>query len=57
MLFRHAVAQEKDQKRVFTDWINYYVPGCIEDDLIGELKDGTKLLTLLENLTGQKLVS
>lgn len=49
--------QERVQKKVFTNWINYYLPNCIQYDLIEELRDGTKLLALLEVLTGEKLVS
>ncbi|KAI1288128.1 Nesprin-1 [Halotydeus destructor] len=47
--------QERVQKKVFSNWINYYVPGCIQYDLIEELRDGTKLLALLEALTGETL--
>lgn len=49
--------QERVQKKVFTNWINHYVPNCIEEDIIEELRDGTRLLQLLEKLTGQPLVS
>jgi len=49
--------QERVQKKVFANWINYYVPNCIQSDLVDELRDGTKLLVLLEALTGEKLVS
>ena len=47
--------QERVQKKVFTNWINYYVHNCIQTDLIEELRDGTKLLALLEALTGETL--
>ncbi|KAI1288138.1 Nesprin-1 [Halotydeus destructor] len=47
--------QERVQKKVFGNWINSHIPGCIQNDLVEELKDGTKLLALLEVLTGQKL--
>ena len=40
---------------MFTNWINYYVPNCIEKDIIIELRDGTKLIKLLEALTGDRL--
>lgn len=48
---------ERVQKKVFTNWINFYVPNCIQHDLILELRDGTKLIQLIEALTGVKLVS
>ena len=41
---------------MFTNWINYHVPNCIQYNLIDELRDGTKLLSLLEALTGESLV-
>lgn len=46
---------ERIQKKVFTNWINYYVPNCIEKDIIKELRDGTKLIKLIEALTGHRL--
>lgn len=46
---------ERIQKKVFTNWINYYVPNCIEKDIINELRDGTKLIKLIEALTGDQL--
>lgn len=53
----HEDDHERVQKKVFTNWINYHLPGCIQYDLIEELRDGTKLLALLEVLTGETLVS
>jgi nesprin-1 len=51
-----ADEHERVQKKVFTNWINYYVPDCIHQDIILELRDGTKLIALIEALTGVKLV-
>jgi len=31
--------QERVQKKVFMNWVNHYVPGCIKEDLIEELRD------------------
>ncbi|XP_064211053.1 muscle-specific protein 300 kDa isoform X18 [Tribolium castaneum] len=51
--------QERVQKKTFVNWINSYlskrVPPLRVDDLIDDLKDGTKLLALLEVLSGEKL--
>ncbi|XP_068085330.1 muscle-specific protein 300 kDa [Anabrus simplex] len=51
--------QERVQKKTFVNWINSYlskrVPPLRIDDLIEDLKDGTKLLALLEVLSGEKL--
>ncbi|KAK9890576.1 hypothetical protein WA026_011946 [Henosepilachna vigintioctopunctata] len=51
--------QERVQKKTFVNWINSYlskrVPPLRVDDLIEDLKDGTKLLALLEVLAGEKL--
>ncbi|KAK3930234.1 Nesprin-1 [Frankliniella fusca] len=51
--------QERVQKKTFVNWINSYlskrVPPLRVDDLIGDLRDGTKLLALLEVLSGEKL--
>lgn len=55
-LFYSIDEQERVQQKVFTNWINYHVPNCIKYNLIDELKDGTKLLSLLEALTGETLV-
>ncbi|EDO37406.1 predicted protein, partial [Nematostella vectensis] len=51
--------QEKIQKKTFTKWMNFYLakskPSVQVDDIFTELQDGTKLLTLLEVLSGEKL--
>ncbi|KAF5292004.1 hypothetical protein FQA39_LY14121 [Lamprigera yunnana] len=51
--------QERVQKKTFVNWINSYlakrVPPLRVEDLIEDLKDGTKLLALLEVLSGDKL--
>ncbi|XP_074030429.1 muscle-specific protein 300 kDa isoform X10 [Leptinotarsa decemlineata] len=51
--------QERVQKKTFVNWINSYlskrVPPLKIEDLIEDLKDGTKLLALLEVLSGEKL--
>ncbi|XP_037820489.1 nesprin-1-like, partial [Lucilia sericata] len=51
--------QERVQKKTFTNWINSYllkrVPPLRVDDLINDLRDGTKLIALLEVLSGEKL--
>ncbi|KAI1288137.1 Nesprin-1 [Halotydeus destructor] len=47
--------QERLQMKVFGKWINSHLPGCIRNDLVDELKDGTKLIDLLELLSGEKL--
>ncbi|XP_061758136.1 nesprin-1-like [Nerophis ophidion] len=51
--------QEAVQKRTFTKWINSHlaksVPPLVVSDLFEDIKDGVKLLALLEVLSGQKL--
>ncbi|PAA63879.1 hypothetical protein BOX15_Mlig010703g3, partial [Macrostomum lignano] len=51
--------QERVQKKTFTNWINTYLitcqPPCKISDLFTEIKDGTRLLLLLEVLSGNKL--
>ncbi|CAH1403532.1 unnamed protein product [Nezara viridula] len=51
--------QERVQKKTFVNWINSYLskrsPPLRVEDLIEDLKDGTKLLALLEVLSGEKL--
>uniref|UniRef100_A0A8C6IDR8 Spectrin repeat containing, nuclear envelope 1 n=2 Tax=Mus spicilegus TaxID=10103 RepID=A0A8C6IDR8_MUSSI len=51
--------QEIVQKRTFTKWINSHLakrkPPMVVDDLFEDMKDGIKLLALLEVLSGQKL--
>ena len=47
------------QKKTFTKWINTYLMkvGQSVDDLYADLGDGNRLITLLEILTGQRLVN
>lgn len=51
--------QERVQKKTFVNWINSFLskrnPPLKILDLIHDLKDGTKLLALLEVLSGQRL--
>jgi len=51
--------QEIVQKRTFTKWINSHLakrkPALVVEDLFEDMKDGVKLLALLEVLSGQKL--
>ncbi|XP_061126959.1 nesprin-1-like [Syngnathus typhle] len=51
--------QESVQKRTFTKWINSHlakrIPPLVVTDLFEDIKDGVKLLALLEVLSGQKL--
>ncbi|XP_018395829.1 PREDICTED: nesprin-1 isoform X2 [Cyphomyrmex costatus] len=51
--------QERVQKKTFINWINSHlskrIPPLRIDDLIEDLKDGTRLLALLEVLSGEKL--
>ncbi|XP_062549338.1 muscle-specific protein 300 kDa isoform X2 [Armigeres subalbatus] len=51
--------QERVQKKTFVNWINSFLtkrnPPLKIVDLIQDLKDGTKLLALLELLSGQRL--
>lgn len=51
--------QERVQKKVFMNWINNFLsqrtPPLRVDDVIEDLRDGTKLLALLECLSGQVL--
>uniref|UniRef100_A0A3Q3WCC8 Calponin-homology (CH) domain-containing protein n=1 Tax=Mola mola TaxID=94237 RepID=A0A3Q3WCC8_MOLML len=51
--------QEAVQKRTFTKWINSHLAKCkppLEvNDLFEDIKDGVKLLALLEVLSGQRL--
>jgi nesprin-1 len=53
--------QERVQKKTFTKWMNIYLslhePPYHIHDLFEDLKDGTKLIALLEVLSGQTLVS
>lgn len=47
------------QKKTFVNWINSYLakhePPLRIEDLYSDLRDGTKLLTLLEILSGESL--
>ncbi|CAG0880678.1 unnamed protein product [Cyprideis torosa] len=51
--------QERVQKKTFLNWINSilnkHVPPLRIDNLIDDLRDGTKLCALLEVLSGEKL--
>ncbi|MEQ2200621.1 Nesprin-1, partial [Xenoophorus captivus] len=51
--------QEAVQKRTFTKWINSHLakhkPPLEVNDLFEDIKDGVKLLALLEVLSGQRL--
>ncbi|XP_055599835.1 muscle-specific protein 300 kDa-like [Uranotaenia lowii] len=51
--------QERVQKKTFVNWINSFLckrnPPLKIQDLINDLKDGTKLLALLEVLSGERL--
>ncbi|XP_022255070.1 nesprin-1-like [Limulus polyphemus] len=52
--------QERVQKKVFTNWINHYLaqhaPPYRIEKLLNDLRDGTKLLALLEVLSGERLI-
>ncbi|XP_054713817.1 LOW QUALITY PROTEIN: muscle-specific protein 300 kDa-like [Uloborus diversus] len=51
--------QERVQKKVFTNWTNHYLaqhdPPMRVDDLIEDLRDGAKLIALIEHLSGERL--
>ncbi|CAF3955463.1 unnamed protein product, partial [Rotaria sordida] len=51
--------QERVQKKTFTKWVNIYLslhePPFFINDLFEDFKDGTKLIALLEVLSGQTL--
>ncbi|XP_056337477.1 nesprin-2a [Danio aesculapii] len=53
------VEQEQIQKRTFTNWINAQLskrsPPAAVQDLFSDLRDGTRLLDLLEMMSGQHL--
>jgi hypothetical protein len=53
--------QERVQKKTFTKWVNIYLcshePPYNIKDLYEDFKDGTKLIALLEVLSGQTLVN
>lgn len=52
--------QERVQKKTFTKWVNIYLsmhePSFFINDLFDDFKDGTKLVALLEVLSGQTIV-
>uniref|UniRef100_A0A3B3QZV9 Calponin-homology (CH) domain-containing protein n=1 Tax=Paramormyrops kingsleyae TaxID=1676925 RepID=A0A3B3QZV9_9TELE len=56
-----TVEQEQIQKRTFTNWINAQLskrkPPCAVLDLFSDLRDGSRLLDLLEVMSGQRMVS
>ncbi|CAN8009136.1 unnamed protein product, partial [Ixodes pacificus] len=58
-IFLVSDEQERVQKKVFMNWINNFLsqrnPPLRVDDVIQDLRDGTKLLALLEILSGQVL--
>lgn len=49
------------QKKVFTNWTNHYLaqhdPPMRVEDLVEDLRDGAKLIALIEHLSGERLVS
>ncbi|KAG1964263.1 nesprin-2 [Pimephales promelas] len=53
------VEQEQIQKRTFTNWINAQLskrsPPTAVQDLFSDLRDGTRLLDLLEVMSGQRM--
>ncbi|XP_075344165.1 uncharacterized protein LOC142402517 [Odontesthes bonariensis] len=52
------VEQEQIQKRTFTNWVNAQLakrrPPCMVLDLFNDFRDGSKLLDLLEVMSGQR---
>ena len=56
--FVFADEREKVQKKTFTKWINSHLQrvGARVNDLYHDLKEGKKLILLLEILSGEKLV-
>ncbi len=52
--------QERVQKKTFTKWVNIYLslhdPPLYVNDLFEDFQDGTKLIALIEVLSGQTLV-
>uniref|UniRef100_A0AAY4B6L3 Calponin-homology (CH) domain-containing protein n=1 Tax=Denticeps clupeoides TaxID=299321 RepID=A0AAY4B6L3_9TELE len=53
------VEQEQIQKRTFTNWINAQLskrkPPCVVRDLFYDFRDGSRLLDLLEVMSGQRM--
>ncbi|CAF4445888.1 unnamed protein product, partial [Adineta steineri] len=51
--------QERIQKKTFTNWVNSYLslhePPYRIEDLFEDFNDGTKLIALIETLSGQTL--
>ncbi|KAF2356290.1 Calponin domain [Trinorchestia longiramus] len=58
---RYPDEQERVQKKTFLNWINAHLarrtPPLRISDLIEDLKDGTRLLALLEVLSGERLAT
>lgn len=54
-----ADEQERVQKKTFVNWINAYlaqrIPPMRVNNLIEDMKDGTRLIALLEVISGEKL--
>ncbi|KAA8578682.1 hypothetical protein FQN60_017502, partial [Etheostoma spectabile] len=55
----YNVEQEQIQKKTFTNWVNAQLakrrPPCMVLDLFNDFRDGSKLLDLLEVMSGQRL--
>lgn len=49
----HLAEENKDD---YTRWVNHFCPDLVKDDIVAELSDGIKLLTLFNSLTGNDLV-
>ncbi|KAM3595037.1 uncharacterized protein V6R79_017444 [Siganus canaliculatus] len=53
------VEQEQIQKKTFTNWVNAQlakrVPPCMVADLFNDFRDGSRLLDLLEVMSGQRI--
>ncbi|XP_068608266.1 nesprin-2-like [Brachionichthys hirsutus] len=53
------VEQEQVQKKTFTNWVNAQLakrwPSCLVVDLFSDFRDGSKLLDLLEVMSGQRI--
>nr|XP_029131758.1 nesprin-2 [Labrus bergylta] len=53
------VEQEQIQKKTFTNWVNAQLakrrPPCMVLDLFSDFRDGSKLLDLLEVMSGQRI--
>lgn len=58
-IFPSKDEQERVQKKTFVNWINSYLakrnPPLRIEDLFYDLRDGTKLIALLEILSGERL--